>query len=204
MKLLARGKRGCPNGHSAFTLIELLVVVVIVGIVSSFLLLSFGLLGNDRALDQQVRRLGSLLELSLDEATLQGRDFGLELMRSGYRFVELDPVLNRWGEVTGDDLLRPRQLDDGMEFELIIEDRRVTLADEAMNIKPKDEGDEERNDTSDRKLVENYAPHVLILSSGDISPFSVTVVRDSDRARKSLVVSLAGEIKVDADDEDAI
>jgi general secretion pathway protein H len=204
MNPLARGKRGCPTGHSAFTLIEILVVVVIIGIVSSFLLLSFGLLGNDRALDQQVRRLGSLLQLSLDEATLQGRDFGLELMRSGYRFVELDPVLNRWGEITGDDLLRPRQLDDGMEFELFIEDRRVPLADEAKSIKPKDEDDEEHRGVTDRKLVENYAPHVLILSSGDISPFSVTIVRDSDRARKSLVVSLAGEIKIDADNEDDI
>ncbi|MEQ9562273.1 MAG: hypothetical protein RLN69_07120, partial [Woeseiaceae bacterium] len=100
--------------------------------------------------------------------------------------------------------LRARQLDDGMEFELFIEDRRVPLADEAMKIEAGEEGDDERSDAANRKLIENFAPHVLILSSGDISPFSLTLVRDSDRARKSLVVSLAGEIKMDADDDDAI
>jgi general secretion pathway protein H len=183
------------GGYSGFTLIELLVVVVIVGILSSFLLLSFGLLGNDRALDQQARRLGSLLELSLDEATLQGRDFGLELMQSGYRFVELDPVSGQWNEVVGDDVLRPRQLDEGMEFELFVEDRRVTLN--------KDPAKTEKAEAGERDLTENYAPHVLILSSGDISPFSLTIVRDADRARKTLTVSVAGEIRVDAGDQDA-
>jgi hypothetical protein len=144
------------------------------------------------------------LELSLDEATLQGRDFGLELMLWGYRFVELDPVLNRWDEVADDDLLRPRQLDEGMEFELFIEDRRVPLSVEAMKIESKDEENDERGNATERKLTEDYAPHVLILSSGDISPFSVTIIRHSDRARKSLVVSLAGEIRIDAEDEDDI
>jgi general secretion pathway protein H len=182
--------------QNAFTLIELLVVVVIVGIVSSFLLLSFGLLGNDRALDQQARRLGSLLELSLDEAELQGRDFGLELVRGGYRFVELDPVLDEWSEISGDDMLKPRQLDDGMQMELFIEDRRILLAAEPANLR-KNADEEKSND-----VAQNFAPHILILSSGDLSPFKLQILRDSDKSSKSLTVTPAGEIKIDADERD--
>lgn len=197
---VAGGRRIRRVGIRAFTLIEILVVVVIVGIVSSFLLLSVGLLGDDRTLDQQARRLGSLLELSLDEAVLQGRDFGLELMRDGYRFVELDPVLNQWGEVVGDELLRPRQLDEGMEFELFIEDRRIPLAAEASEIKPKDQ---DERDNRNRDPTEDYTPHVLILSSGNISPFALNILRYADRTQKTLTVSLAGEIEIDAEADDA-
>ncbi|HSD68662.1 MAG TPA: type II secretion system minor pseudopilin GspH [Woeseiaceae bacterium] len=194
----ARDRQIAARKLGGFTLIELLVVVVIIGIVSSFLLLSFGILGNDRALDQQIRRLASLLELTLDEATLQGRDFGLELMQGGYRFVELDPVLGQWGEVVGDDMLQPRQLDEDMEIELYIEGRKVLLSkDPAKTASPEDD----RMVRSDREKA--YAPHVLILSSGDLSPFRMAIVRDTDRARKTLSVSPAGEIEIDADDQAA-
>jgi general secretion pathway protein H len=194
----ARERLDASRKHGGFTLIELLVVVVIIGIVSSFLLLSFGILGNDRTLDQQVRRLGSLLELTRDEATLQGRDFGLEVLLGGYRFVELDPIIGQWSEVVGDDMLKSRQLDEDMEIELYIEDRRVTLSKEPA----KTERNEE-NDMNQRNLREDYTPHVLILSSGDLSPFRMSIVRATDRARKTLSVSVAGEIKIESDDQAA-
>jgi len=188
-------RRGDIRNYGAFTLIELLVVIVIIGIMSAFLLLSLGILGDDRALDQQARRLASLLELSLDEATLQGRDFGLEMMLGGYRFVELDPITGQWNEIVGDDMLKPRKLDEGMEFELFIEDRRVPLREQAAKT--------EKDDGNKRDPTENYAPHALILSSGDLSPFTLRIVRAADRASKTLGVSVAGEIEIDPEQDDA-
>jgi general secretion pathway protein H len=177
---------------SGFTLIELLVVVVIMGIVSGMILLSFGILGDDRALQQQTRRLSSLLELATDEAVMQGRDFGLEFMQTGYRFVELDPVFNQWHEVTDDDLLRPRQLEEGMEFELRLEDRPVSLPSEARNTEV-DEESEERDD--------GYLPHVLILSSGDVTPFNLRLVRWADRSEVLLEMTLTGEIEITTNEQ---
>jgi general secretion pathway protein H len=179
---------------SGFTLIELLVVVVIMGIISAMILLSFGMLGDDRALQQQARRLSSLVELATDEAIMQGRDFGLEFMQTGYRFVELDPTFNQWHEVAGDDLLRPRQLDEGMEFELRLEDRPVPLASEARDTEVDEESDEE----SDNRNDNGYLPHVLILSSGEVTPFNLRLVRSSDRSELLLEMTLAGEIEMTA------
>jgi general secretion pathway protein H len=177
---------------SGFTLIELLVVVVIMGIVSGMILLSIGILGDDRALQQQARRISSLLELATDEAVMQGRDFGLEFMQAGYRFVELDPIFNQWHEVTDDDLLRPRQLEEGMEFELRLEDRPVSLATEARDT----EADEESEDRDD-----GYLPHVLILSSGDVTPFNLRLVRWADRSEVLLEMTLTGEIEITTNEQ---
>lgn len=187
-----------------FTLIEILVVVVIIGIISAMVLLSFGIAGDDRDLQQQARRLVSLVELTRDEATLQGRDFGLELMRGGYRFVELDPLLEQWNEVIGDEMLRPRQLDEGMEFDLVIEDKRVLLIEQAADTgADEDEEDERINARNDRKrdLTDAYAPHVLILSSGDVSPFVLTILRDLDRSEITINLEPGGQIEIQTDDD---
>jgi general secretion pathway protein H len=177
------------GGEPGFTLIEILIVLVIVGIIMAVALLSFGILGDDRSLNRDARRLSSLIELVSDEATTQGREYGLEFMRTGYRFVEHDPLLDQWFEVVGDDYLRPRDLDEGAEFELVIEDRLVLLHTEAKET-------ERDEDEPQRDLTDDYLPHVLIFSSGDITPFELRFLRDVDRSKVVLTMSLAGELEI--------
>ena len=181
------------GGPGAFTLIELLVVIVIIAVISAVALLSLGILGDDRSLQREARRLSSLIELANDEASIQGRDYGLEFMRSGYRFVEYDPLLNQWYEMIGDDFLRPRQIEEGLEFELIIEDRRVLLDESAT---------ETQRDEDDTNLTDDYIPHILIMSSGDVSPFELRFLRPNDRTAITLTMSLAGELEIQGDGQE--
>ncbi len=185
---------GNSNSRSlGFTLIELLVVVVIITVISAVALLSIGILGDDRDLQREVRRLSSLIELANDEAAIQGRDYGLEIMESGYRFVEFDPLLNQWYEMIGDDFLRPRQVKEGLEFELTIEDRRILLDESAA---------ETERDEDDTNLTDDYIPHILIMSSGDVSPFELRLVRPYDRTALTLTMSLAGELEIRDDGQE--
>lgn len=183
--------------YRAFTLIELLVVIVIIAVISAVAMLSLGILGDDRSLQREARRFSSLIELANDEATIQGRDYGLELMQSGYRFVEHDPLLNQWHELIGDDFLRPRQLGENMEFELFIEDRRVLLETDAADMERDETEDEEDTD-----LTDDYLPHILIMSSGDVSPFELRLSRLTDRAELTLTMSAAGELEILDDDQE--
>ena len=187
---LARPCRG-----SGFTLIEVLVVVVIMGIISAIVVLGLGNLGDDRDLRTEARRMSTLIEMASDEATLQGRDFGLELMQGGYRFVEFDPLSEQWSEVIGDDLMRPRRLADGTEFDLILEDKRVLLKLDAAETQKSDDAD-------NRDLSDDYLPHVLVLSSGDITPFVLEIYRNSDRASIQLSATPAGELKVGTSEDE--
>lgn len=179
-----------------FTLIEILVVVVIAGIVSSIVLLSMGTIRDDRELQREVFRMASLIELAADEATLQGRDFGIEILRAGYRFIEYDPYTDRWAPIVGDEVLRQRSLPDDFEFELFVEDRRISLSDQAAGLQSDDDEDGERAG------VEVYAPHALLLSSGDLSPFELTLLRRSDDTTMQLRVMPNGEVRIGKEDAD--
>jgi len=176
-----------------FSLIEILVVVIIIGIVSSIALLSLGVLGDDRELRTEARRMQTLLEVAQDEAVLQGREFGLELMRSSFRFVEYDPLLSQWNALIGDDTLRLRRLPDGVEFDFFVEDQRVLLDVDLADF----DGAEDR---ANFNISETYAPHVWILSSGDVMPFELHILRDYDQGLIILRRDLSGAYEISSDE----
>ncbi len=170
-----------------FTLIEILVVIVIIGIVMSIAILSITLAGGDNQLRDEAQRIVSLVEVAKDESLLQGREYGLEFMQGAYRFVEFDPLTGQWSEIIGDDTLRLRELPEELELELYIEDRRVMLKSDPANMSSEEE---------DRPGIERFAPHVLIYSSGDMSPFEVHFVRRIDDGVVSVQGDLAGTLEI--------
>ena len=176
------------HGRSGgFSLIEILVVIVIVGIVMSIAVLSLTLVGGDSTIREEAQRVASLIEVAQDESMLQGREYGLEFMLGSYRFVEYDPLTEQWSEIFGDDTLRLRELPEELEIQLYIEDRRILL-------KP-DPATTERDDEQRRRGVEQYAPHVLIYSSGDMTPFEAHFVRDVDDGLVVIRSDLSGAIE---------
>lgn len=176
------------HGRSGgFSLIEILVVIVIIGIVMSIAMLSITLAGGDNQLREEARRMVSLVDVARDESLLQGREFGLELMQGAYRFVEFDPLTRQWSEIIGDDTLRLRQLPEELELELFVEDRRVMLKSDPTRMTSEEE---------DRPGIERYAPHVLIYSSGDMSPFEVHFVRRIDDGLIAVQGDTAGVLEI--------
>ena len=182
---------GSMNSHDCrrgFSLVEILVVITIIGIVMSIAILSLGILGDDRDLQQEGRRMIALVQVAQDEAVMQGREFGLEVMADSYRFVEYDPLLGLWSELVGDDTLRLRQLPEDVEFDLYLEGKRVLLDPEPAQFEAPEE-------TAYRDPSETYAPQILIFSSGDMTPFELHIVRPVDDQQLILEANLLGAIK---------
>jgi general secretion pathway protein H len=190
MSAAAQGHRRSGKSAAGFTLIEVLVIVIIIGIVSAAVLLSFGVLGDDRALQQQARRFASLVDLAADESLMQGRDYGVEFTRSGYRFLEYDPLSAQWQVIIGDEIFRPRQLDEGLDLELVLEDRSISLGERFAEAAT--DGEEEE----DEELADDFAPHVLIMSSGEVTPFNLYILRPADRSELHVEMSVTGEIEI--------
>lgn len=185
--------------QTGFTLIELLVVVVVIAIIVSIGMLSLGVLGDDRQLRREAFRIGSLLEVAQDEAIMQGREFGLEIMRNSYRFVEYDYLQRLWTDVQTEDVFRSRQLPEPVEFDLRLEDKSVQLDLDAADLS---EPDDER----DRDSRKDYAPHILIFSSGDTTPFELRLVDPEQEHIVILAGDVTGEINVltESEERDAL
>ena len=171
-----------------FTLIEILVVVVIIATIVGIAMLSMNLIADDRELDTERNRLATLIEVAQDEAMMQGREFGLELMTSTYRFVEFDPFTFQWSEILGDDVFRLRRLPEGMEFELYLEGKRILLETDPMEFSDPD-------DAAQSRVGESYAPHVFVFSSGESTAYEIRLRRPMNDQQLVMRGNVLGEIE---------
>lgn len=182
---------GIRRAQPGFTLIELLVVIVIIGTIVSIALLSIGVGGEDEDVDRERRRFASIVETMRDEAMLQGREFGIEIMLTSYRFVEFDPLARQWVEPPFDDLYELRELPEGIELELFIDDKRIDLQREPKSLENK----------AMSAKVQTFEPHLFVFASGEASVFEMHFWRRQTDYRVVLRGDVLGNLELGADDE---
>ena len=152
---------------SGFTLIELLLVIAILGVITSISIFAINSAGRNDDLTIDARRLTSLIELSREEAIMQSRDYGIELLEDGYQFLEYIPTLESWKITTNDNLFRERKFSPNIQYDLFIENNAIEINQKQIDLNNIDELNLER------------VPHILILSSGDLNPFSLRLFKIS-------------------------
>jgi general secretion pathway protein H len=174
--------------HGGFTLLELLVVLVVIGVMVSMAVLSFGVLGRDRQAEEESRRFWTVLKQAREESELQVEDLGIFVSTGAYEYLRFDSRKNEWQPVDGDELLAPRELPQGLRFRLRLESREVVL-------KPSlpQRGDKDEN----RK----NPPHVMVLSSGDVSPFELEIERENQPALWRVTALADNDLRVEVRDD---
>ena len=183
------------GAHSGFTLIELLVVIVIIGIILSVATLSMGVLGRDNDIEDQAKRLKAVIEQVKEESELQGRDIGLLIEKDGYLFMRYDYTAQHWQLMNNDDMTDYRQLPEGLKMRLWLEDREIVINTHQENqellARASSSSSSSQSSTTDigyqnnttsnastSSIKEDVTPQIMILSSGDISPFELRISRD--------------------------
>ena len=165
-----------PGRSAGFTLLELMVVLVLVGIIFSFAMLSLG--GDDlgEMMEQETRRLVTLLELASDEAVLRGEELAVLFNDDGYEFLIFNNTA--WQSSEEDGLLKAYALPAGIELSLEVEGDPPGLAGQ-------DEEDDEE---------ESVTPQVFILSSGEMTPFTATMQSHDSTVRYLLSATVLGRL----------
>jgi general secretion pathway protein H len=141
---------------TGFTLLEIMVVLVLLGIITSFALLSVG--GNPRErLAEEARRLAALVELHQQEAILNGETRGIQFSRAGYALLSLGEK-GEWQPPTAAGTLTRHALPEDIVLGLWVEDRPVELK------------------------TTGQLPQVLLLASGETTEFVAVLGFVDDRS----------------------
>jgi len=133
------------DSQRGFTLWELLIVVAIVAITISMMQFSVGLGDQTRDLKRVGKDLGKLFHLLNQEAVFESRNYAISVQEKG--FIVLEFWDGQWAPV-GDSFFTRIKMTESQNSELIIEEQVIDISS---NTDPQ--------------------PHILILSSGEMTPF---------------------------------
>ena len=164
------------NRTKGFTLIELLVVIVLLGIVTSFAVLSMGTGSIERKMEEESQRLHALIKLVREEAIIQAKEIAMEINKQEYSFLEYKD--KKWIPLTSK-IFHPRSVNSELEFNVETELKSKIFEEKEL------------------KLLRLY-----FLSSGEQTPFEMKInIKDQEYPYYHLVGHFNGKLKLEYIDE---
>lgn len=158
--------------NKGFTLIELLVVIVLLGIVTSFAVLSMGTGSAERKMEEEAKRLHALIKLVHEESIIQAKEIAMEINKQEYSFLEYKE--KKWIPLSGK-IFHARSITEELEFKVNTDIQSKIFASEK------------------QKLLRLY-----FLSSGEQTPFELKInVRDQSDPYYHLVGQFNGKLKLE-------
>jgi general secretion pathway protein H len=153
------------NQASGFTLVEILVVLIIVSVMSGIVVTSLPSSFQNSDFDEESLRLKTVIELIREESLTRASEYGLNTDKDNYSFFVYNEIEQNWTQLNTKPYAE-HKLGYGILLKTTIEDNELILTDEE---------DEESS-------VPN-APRILLLSSGEMTPFEITIALGRDRTR---------------------
>ena len=157
-----------PTSAQGFTLWEIIVVVIIVTISVSAILFSTSFTGKSDDLKILGKDLSKTMRLLYQEAIFENKNYAISINNQGFKVLEYDG--QDWAE-SDQSFFRKVNLNESQKSRLLIEDLVVKSVDQSKPV-----------------------PHILILSSGEMTPFEWEI-RDTDANTSITIVGdLLGNI----------
>ena len=153
------------NQAPGFTLVEILVVLIIVSVMSGIVVTSLPSSFQNSDFDEESLRLKTVIELIREESLTRASEYGLKTDKDNYSFFVYNEIEQNWTQLNTKPYAE-HKLGYGILLKTSIEDNELILTDEE---------DEESS-------VPN-APRILLLSSGEMTPFEITIALGRDETR---------------------
>lgn len=146
---------------SGFTLIELLTVITIFAVIAGFTTMAVRQ-DPHRILENSAKRFVDQFTLISEEAALHGLDYGLRIEKTDYAYQLWDNL--QWRTPKDEYLATRTTFPEELDVELILEPGSELIL-------------ESESDPDDRDLEKERIepPQILLLSSGEITPFSLMI-----------------------------
>lgn len=173
-----------PRRCRGFTLLEIMLVLLLMGLAAGYVMFNAFSVSQADRLEEEVKRLQVIMDMASDYAVLNQQEIGVrfEPDDNTYYFVALDDN-DEWQRIDGEEIYAEYSLPQEFYFTLNLddlpwdaEDRLFDrdIFDESLSVA--DEGVEIGNE-EEKKLP---PPQILIMSSGEVTPFSLTFSFEPD------------------------
>lgn len=185
--------RNTSQRQRGFTLIELLVVMVIIAMFSGMIVLSIG--DNfSRELRAEAERFQRLVVAASDEAIYTSSQLGVVIDKNRYSLVRFDAISQNWLPFKGQ-AFRLHSLPESMRVIWAVEGFSRPGSDTAPqdlsfgsnNKIDKLDGDEFSKGEANDAITLNIMPQILMLSSGEVTAFTVDFLAVEEAANSQVV-----------------
>jgi general secretion pathway protein H len=181
-----------------FTLLEIILVLALMGLVVS--IISFNVFSADpkKGVEEETRRLQVLFDMASDYAVLNQKQLGLRIDDEAisYEFVTLDEE-NKWVPIDSQPIFALKELPEFYALELFLDDLAWQSDDSLFDTRVFDEQlsvSDESVEIGNEEDIEPPPPQILILSSGEHTPFELRILYDEPFAESpAFFFSLQGE-----------
>ena len=153
------------NQASGFTLVEILVVLIIVSVMSGIVVTSLPSSFQNSDFDEESLRLKTVIELIREESLTRASEYGLNTDKDNYSFFVYNEIEQNWTQLNTKPYAE-HKLGYGILLKTTIEDNELILTDE-----------------EDEESSVSNAPRILLLYSGEMTPFEITIALGRDKTR---------------------
>ncbi len=193
-----------PRRARGFTLIEVLVVVVIMAVVTAVAVFSMGVLGRDRGLEAEGDRLTDIIGAAIEQAGLEGQDFGLWVASDRYQIMRLNAASQQWEAIPQDRLYERHRFVAGITAGLQIESKILVLAEPTDQ--PKQDLSKQELSKQEKQGLSNperpqqglpkQEPQIYFFAGGEASPYQLTLKRAGSKDTLRIQGGLDGTLSV--------
>ena len=184
------------NFQRGFTLLEIMLVIVVIAMASVGVMMAMPQhINESNNVDWQAQRFSTQLQFAEDEALISGKELALVFEEDSYRFAFYDYTTKKWLAVDSNQLGKRVEIPDSLTFEYEL---LGSVWDEIES--QNDDSFIDKNDlvqVANDDELESLSPQVFIMSSGQVTPFSVqfSEADGGDNMRISLLeVNMSGSI----------
>lgn len=171
------------QSSSGFTLIELLIVLLIISIVTSVAMLTFGR-NSQRDIKTFATELSQLMQFAQDRALLEEKVLGVKLTEDHIYFVYLtqDKHKNLIWRPYQDQTLHARKLPSTVQL--------------AIHLLENSGPEDEEHAKESVEEVDEWLPQILIYSNRELTPFKISIGMKDDKPHYALLGDTDGSLQL--------
>ena len=192
-----RGRSRTQNYSAGFTLLEVMLVLLLIGLSAGYVMFNaFGASQSD-LLKDQAQRMQVIVDMASDYAVLNQQQLGIRIEEddNAYYFVYLDEN-DKWQRVEDENIYATHTLPEQFSMSLNLDDLPWDVEDRLFDRELFDENlsvSEDGVEIGNEEEEQLPPPQILIMSSGEITPFTLSFNYEGERGKMPVYFSLQNQ-----------